>query len=69
MECPQQYDGDVVIEERRPDVGARLPTEGARGLAVNADHPVVVAEQPAVWRSQWTRRPPPYLDLQVRSDK
>ena len=23
---PQQYDGDVVIEERRPDFGARLPT-------------------------------------------
>ena len=26
---PQQYDGDVVVEERRPDVCARLPTEGA----------------------------------------
>ena len=66
---PQQYDGDVVIEERRPDVGARLPTEGASGPAVNADHTVVVAEQPAVRRSQRTRRPPPYPDLYVRSDK
>ena len=65
---PQQYDGDVVIEERRPDVGARLPTEGASGPAVNADHTVVVAEQPAVRRSQRTRRPPLYLDLYVRSD-
>ena len=66
---PQQYDGDVVIEERRPDVGARLPIEGAQGSAVNADHPVVVAEQPAVWKSQRTRRPLHYLDLYVRSDK
>ena len=66
---PQQYDGDVAIEERRPDVGDGLPTEGARGPAVNADHPVVVAEQPAAWRSQRTRRPPPYLDLYVSSNK
>ena len=66
---PQQYDGNVVIEERRPDVGARLPIEGAQGSAVNADHPVVVAEQPAVWKSQRTRRPLHYLDLYVRSDK
>ena len=25
---PQQHDGDVVIEERRLDAGARLPNEG-----------------------------------------
>ena len=66
---PQQHDGYVVIEERRPDVGARLPTEGARDSAANSDHPVVVAEQPDVQRSQRTRRPPPYLNLYVRSDK
>ena len=68
-EKPQQYDGDVVIEKRRLDVGASLPTEGAQNPAVNADHTVVVAEQPAVRRSQRTRRPPPYLNLYVRSDK
>ena len=62
---PQQQDGGVLIKERRPDVSARLPT----GPAVNADYPVGIAEQPAVWRSQRTRRPPPYLDLYVRSNK
>ena len=25
---PQQHNGDVVIEKRRPNAGARLPTEG-----------------------------------------
>ena len=65
----QQHDGGVVIKERCPDVGARLPTEGARGPAVNADHSLVVAEQPAVRKLQRTRRPPPYLYLYVRNDK